>query len=160
MLKWSTKNNEIVSNFIIERSLDGIRYAPVGSCYPNNSGFNQYFDNFSLKHDHIEQSAVIYYRIVILEKSNNKSISVVKSVAIYNSELLEISPNPAKNYLEIKCNNLYSLSLFDQKGKLLIDQKVDTQPTKIDISTLSNGMYILKMTQQNKNSIYRKIIKN
>ena len=55
-----------------------------------------------------------------------------------------VFPNPAKNEISLKIENLSNklFEIYDLNGKYILSKIYDNNP--IDISTLSNGTYILK----------------
>ena len=73
-------------------------------------------------------------------------------------------PNPAKNNIYIKSTSNSNLSginnitIFDINGKPLINQKISSENTVIDISSLTNGVYIVKY-YNNESIIVNKLIK-
>ncbi|MBN2484888.1 MAG: T9SS type A sorting domain-containing protein [Bacteroidales bacterium] len=73
---------------------------------------------------------------------------------------LSITPNPAGNYLNLKTNLVLndagSISIFDLKGNLVANLK-GTSST-IDISHIPSGIYLLKLSNNNK-TIIRKFVK-
>jgi hypothetical protein len=73
-------------------------------------------------------------------------------------DLVKIYPNPAVNELYIKTNSiqLEQVIVYDVLGKVIINTKLNLD--KIDVSTLTVGMYLLKIkTDQGK--VVRRIIK-
>lgn len=73
-------------------------------------------------------------------------------------------PNPTADYLtlEVKDVELSTLTfqLFDMQGKLLQNEKITANPTRILMSNLLPSTYFLKVTQANKELKTFKIIKN
>ena len=73
----------------------------------------------------------------------------------------EIYPNPTSNWLEIKnnLNSKLSLSIFNLTGEILIKHNF-LGDTRLNISNLRTGFYILCIEQNKKILGYKKIIKN
>lgn len=72
---------------------------------------------------------------------SSAEVSLDKGVSVY--------PNPAKNEVFIKTNSIVTgttiISVYDATGKLVITEKLNlNSKNSIDISKLSNGVYILK----------------
>jgi hypothetical protein len=84
---------------------------------------------------------------------------------ISNDMLFDVYPNPAKDQLTISFKSQVSekvkLEIFDQKGKtIMTDDTINvnsTAPFTKDITSLSNGMYLIKITTS-KGFTTRKII--
>ena len=63
-----------------------------------------------------------------------------------------IYPNPAANtlYLKNSNNDSYQLQLIDVYGKVIIETQAKIS-NKIDVTNISNGMYIVRLTNNNTN---------
>lgn len=87
------------------------------------------------------------------EKSHTKTktlnIDVNLSTEEFNIQTFIVSPNPTSKDLNIKLNKTYKaikIYVFDIKGKSIIKRTVnDSAILNVDVSTLSNGMYILNI---------------
>ncbi len=80
-----------------------------------------------------------------------------------SSSSVTIYPNPVSNYFTIRIpdSNHYSISLFDLTGQEVITKDISTSPLgdQIDISSLSQGSYILRLSVSNTDIGNFKIIK-
>ena len=57
-----------------------------------------------------------------------------------------VYPNPVSNYLNIECEeSINKLELYDAFGRIVISQESVQNNTSIDVSSLANGIYILKL---------------
>jgi len=73
------------------------------------------------------------------------------------SESITVYPNPSFEVLNIKTNTqIKSVSLFDYLGKQVYSQQ---NKTAINISSLNNGIYILKIEDAKGNIAFKKVIK-
>ena len=68
-----------------------------------------------------------------------------------NSNFVTVYPNPVKNTLNIKLKNHIQAdaSLFDINGRLVLDQKIHSLSTSLNIEALNSGIYILKIRAEN-----------
>jgi hypothetical protein len=78
---------------------------------------------------------------------------------------LSLFPNPTNDNLTIQIrdynNEDLRYQLLDMQGKLLIDRKIFSKKTQINISTLANAIYLLHIVnKENKKAKSFKIIKN
>jgi hypothetical protein len=85
------------------------------------------------------------------------------SVVDYNfQKQITIYPNPASNFLNVKSNNnliLIEFIIYDLNGRQ-VKETHGNDLNKIDISELSNGMYLLQVVgKENKKAVFR-ILKN
>ena len=97
-----------------------------------------------------------YY--VVATDINNCSAtseSVSLTVAINNIFInaLKIYPNPAKDELFIQSplgdNINYDIDLINQLGEIVLQQKTNAELTKILLTTLTDGLYVVKLTANN-----------
>jgi len=105
-----------------------------------------------------------FYKIYAVDKAFNYSNELMVSdanlsVAENSISELKIYPNPATDFISIESNiaNITSVEIFNILGKRVHSQN-GLINNEINISALSNGMYLLKITSDGR-SITRKIIK-
>jgi len=85
-----------------------------------------------------------------------QSVDDVISVEEFvNVQKVSIYPNPASEFLMIDSNLELPLEIYDLQGKIVLRGLQSQYPAKINISSLQNGIYILKI-----GSASRKWIKN
>ena len=93
-------------------------------------------------------------------------ISVVTGLVEAKGINLSVSayPNPTTDFLNLKVENYdntnLSYKLFDISGKLLETKKITGNETSIVMSNLVLATYFVKVTEENKEIITFKIIKN
>lgn len=72
-------------------------------------------------------------------------------------------PNPTRDKIMLRVDELefkqLSFQLFDTNGKLLLQDTIINQETTIEITGYLSGIYFLKVSDQQKNTISFKIIK-
>jgi len=80
------------------------------------------------------------------------AVGVINQEILSTSEIDQIDtavyPNPVSNELNIKSNEPLRYTLFDIHGRRLFSGSTNRR-ISIDISHLNNGVYILKITQEN-----------
>lgn len=70
---------------------------------------------------------------------------------------IQISPNPSKNSVQIKCNSkIDTITLFDSLGKTMLHQTQNN--TEINVENLAAGIYLIEIVTENE-KMYRKFIK-
>jgi hypothetical protein len=95
------------------------------------------------------------------ELLNDDTLSVSSIVELEN--WVSVYPNPVVNYLKFNFNtqsvSYFKVGLFDVSGKLLIEDTLKNQNanSQLDLSHLSSGIYLLKITASETN--YNKSIK-
>jgi beta-glucanase (GH16 family) len=96
---------------------------------------------------------------VIANQDENLSLDEVINI----EDEIKIYPNPTneKLYIEFVRNDKFSISLLDSKGILILDKKLDLKNEEIDLSELSQGVYFLKINNEQGNQILvKRIIRN
>ncbi|WP_445749059.1 S8 family serine peptidase [Polaribacter sp.] len=103
--------------------------------------------------------------VLTLWSDENHKLVFEQKVLSLEENILEkaivLYPNPSKEFinLDVKSTNiqLSEVSIFDKQGRIILNQIADLK--RIDISSLSSGVYFLKIKNQNNISITKKIIK-
>lgn len=83
---------------------------------------------------------------------------VKETLSIENPEsnIISIFPNPANNLIKIQSvNGISSVAIYDMLGKNVIKD----DDNSIDVSSLSQGMYIIRITDSNQKAYTSKFIK-
>ncbi len=81
-------------------------------------------------------------------------VTVVEILGI-NSDDLSVYPNPTSRYLIIKNSDFVYAEVTDLTGKVLLN----TVEKTIDLKNISHGMYILNVSDKNRNKFSTRIIK-
>ena len=71
---------------------------------------------------------------------------------------LTIHPNPVKDLLHVRCDNMRQYDLFSIDGKLVKSSQTNENEAVIDFSDLVSGLYMLRITSDD-GIVTRKIIK-
>jgi uncharacterized repeat protein (TIGR01451 family) len=111
--------------------------------------------------DIIPNTASIYFDYNPAIATNTAQTQFVNLLAIQNNfkntKDLLLYPNPVKNNLTISTSvTNYTVEIYSQVGQLLYESK---DPKTIDFSTYTAGIYFVKISDDEKNCISKKIIK-
>lgn len=95
--------------------------------------------------------------------SGQKSSANITDVSDINSELgFNVYPNPTRNMLTIELNRELKdyaiIQLFDNTGRLIVNNKVKENIQTLDMSGLQSGIYLLKVSDT-KETIVKRIVK-
>lgn len=82
----------------------------------------------------------------------------VKELFATNESNVIIYPNPASSELFIGKNNANDYAIYNMNGSLIKQGKIVEDKTRIDCENLSNGIYILMLSSQNKVSYRQKLM--
>lgn len=98
----------------------------------------------------------------LVSNSNPKNVSVVTPSGISDicSTQVEITPNPAKDVIRISAPTLHidRVDIFNMMGEKVLSKSGMTSGTTLNISSLSAGVYLLRLTTADGVST-RKIVK-
>ena len=95
-----------------------------------------------------------------METSNTAVLTVNNTMGLneQNAEILfSVYPNPANNYINIKADQkLYgsAFTIYDLVGKSVLQGKIVAETSKIELSSLSSGFYLIKI-EGNYNKTFR-----
>lgn len=160
ILKWTTENEEYNQEFEVQRSIDeGRTYTSLG--YLDGKGSGAYVQTYSLN-DLMPYAGVAYYRLV--QRSRNGAVNFT-DVKVVNRSIVPVTyytvyPNPVQGILNINISAAGSekttVDVYDLNGRRIMGRSYNIlsgkQTLSLDMSSLGNGTYILKMTLGGKTS--------
>ncbi len=158
LVQWTTRQESLVRDFIVERSIDARGWIPIGSSVAanNNSGENSY-----RQQDATAPAGRLYYRIRQTDIDGRSTYSAIASVAAGNMPALYIFPNPTAESFRLQgmdAADIVKVELFAANGTRVQQwQKAQTQYT---IATLSQGIYQLTVELRNGERRHFKLHKN
>lgn len=77
----------------------------------------------------------------------------------FDQNSIAIFPNPIIDFMTVSAKeNINSIAIFNTLGQLVFEKKVNTSEEKIDLTALTSGNYIVKITSETSSKIL-KIIK-
>ena len=95
--------------------------------------------------------------ITITPKINKQTFSNNDNSKL-NTETINVYPNPTKDLINIRAaNGIKKVLIFDQLGKAVKTNQTDLN--QLDISDFSDGIYFLKITDNNGTVFTKKIVK-
>jgi len=89
------------------------------------------------------------------ENISNINTSVRADIAF---EQINVYPNPAKNSITVNCENSTEINIYSIDGKLVLQKAVQNPVNELNISTLTDGIYMLKVVTD-KGTVTRKLVK-
>ncbi len=151
--RWVTANEVNVSHFNIQRSINAKDFITIGKVAANNKSYNEY--SFT---DNGQLSTVdggLYYRIESIDKDGKKQYSETRTITLKPQTLngVNIYPNPAKDILTVNCVGMKELNIINSLGQTVIHQTINNNMYKLNIQSLSKGLYLLNIITT-KNNVY------
>ncbi|MEM7658962.1 MAG: collagen-binding domain-containing protein, partial [Bacteroidota bacterium] len=162
-LHWSTLQESNTSHFVIERSLDAERYAPVGQVEAAGDATQTLTYQFTDQELPI-LSGLMYYRLAQIDLDGSMSYSVVRHVRVEPSLSLKAHcyPNPTSNWVNLSWESSENLDVqvLTLQGQVLATHHFSPiqRNTQLDLSTYPAGKYLLQLrtpTQVEYLSVYR-----
>jgi uncharacterized delta-60 repeat protein len=167
VLQWQTTSEEDVKQFVIERSNDGKTYKAIGTvAAAGNSNTKR---NYSYADGSPFMNTNNYYRLLIQDIDGNYKYSKILIVK-FDGQLstnMQIFPSNVKDMLQVQLpnglNGNVSLQIIDMSGRVIKKNTLASDgnalSTTMDVSTLVNGVYILK-AQAGNTSLTTRFTKN
>lgn len=154
-LNWSTASELNNLHFIINRSVDGVRFEPIaiipGSGTSNATLHYTYTDHFQIGEG-------LYYQLIQEDYDGTKELLGVIRVQLETDDILiSLMPNPVHNTLNlegeaIKLAESSEVRITNNMGTVLIRQDIIAdQAANINIEKLQKGTYFLHFD----NKVYR-----
>jgi len=140
---------DLVNSIFLEQGsqIEGITFVEESSYYISREYFSTEIANVTFE---FPQKLYEFYNPLdnLLSTSENEF-----------SELINIVPNPAENFLEIIQKNnfeIFSVRLYSLNGKYY---SINKQHNKIFMNDISKGIYFLKILFKNGKTVVKKIVK-
>lgn len=150
VLSWKTASEKNTSHFVIERSLDGFLYEPIGRVQASGNTSNvssYYYEDKDIK------PFIIYYRIKDIDFNGEYNYSVIRTVERDKDNNLSIQPNPTNGQFRVafqgKTDGMVTISILNPLGQNLFIRQINSVIGNIDeivdITGFSTGVYILNV---------------
>jgi PKD repeat protein len=149
-LQWQLSQEDMLKT-VIERSYDGIRFTAIGSIEKTNpGGFYNYSDTVLSA-----GAGVVYYRLKLLEKDNNWTISdIIKTKGTDTKiPLLTVWPNPVTDIMNIKIiatkNGTAKIAVKNSLGQAIMNVDKLLQPgtntLTLNLQHFAEGIYFVNV---------------
>ena len=116
---WTTEREYNVTNFVVERSDDGISFYAIAQVAGRNSGNTEQYSN--LDYAPIQRTA--YYRLRSIDINGRASVSKTVSVSVTSDTQLTLMTNPAHDKVTLiagaALTGTFSYSIMAMNGQLM-----------------------------------------
>lgn len=156
-LNWTTSNEININNFVVQNSLDGKNWKPIGMVSSNGKRNTEMNYTFVPENPLSGQN---FYRLLIKNLDGSYQYSkVISPVITCSNPMLVVLPNPFKDKISIRFvadqNEKINIRLIDGTGKLIINNMIEAREGGNNIilnnlSNLSSGVYILSIKTREK----------
>ncbi|WP_165958033.1 T9SS type A sorting domain-containing protein [Segetibacter sp. 3557_3] len=143
---WSTAREVNTSSFVVERSSDGVVFAPVGTVAARNTAQTNTY-SFT---DKDPLNTLAFYRLKMIDKDGALSYSPVVKVNPYRKMLLSVNPNPVVNEVLVNhdpavANSFIRIMAADGRLVSSVRPAQSATRTRINGSLLKSGTYYIVM---------------
>lgn len=151
---WDKQESSVeLTEFRIYRSIDNVDYKLIGNLVNVPSMTHYQYSDINNTEGTYYYKVSAYYantdcesEFAIAENSDDDYVVVdVNSINENDFNKLSVYPNPVKDKLNIKANQIKSLSIVNMMGQSVLRQEVDVDEFVLDVSSLDTGMYLLNV---------------
>jgi hypothetical protein len=149
-IQWLTANESNIEKFVIEKSTDGTDFKVLAEMTAKNEIKNKYQAT-----DASPPAGIHYYRIKIISKNRDSSLSKTVKVVVHGRKVdLGIYPNPIKNgIINLQINTpvkgSFDFRISNSIGQIILAEKIhttaETIAKKLNINNQSPGLYLLEI---------------
>jgi hypothetical protein len=147
-INWTTAQEVNSRQFIVERSANGSAWQPIATVAASgNSNAPIHYSAYDLH----PAKGINLYRLKSIDIDNKFDYSAIRRVNFDATFTYSIYPNPANDVLQITVDDAAGLNadmeVINTQSQVLIRKKMNagTQPFKLDISSLTPGIYFMKI---------------
>ncbi|MCF0070490.1 T9SS type A sorting domain-containing protein [Dyadobacter sp. CY261] len=141
-LEWVTSSETSNDYFEIQKSIDAVRFAPVGIVKGVGDSKEENRYHFT---DESPAPRTTYYRLNQVDFDGTATLSRIIAIKSDSEESASsVYPNPTQHVIEVSTSNgsaVSRLKVMDLNGKILLEQ---SQGNELDVSGLNRGEYIVE----------------
>lgn len=159
LLNWTTSTETNSDYFNVQASTDGFLFNDVGKIRAAGTSsiahnYNYVYSPTLLSHN------PYFFRLQLADKGGSFAYSATKKANLTGISYATISPNPAKDIINVNgANNIKEVQLFDMSGKLLLYKlNLYSNNAAIDVAKIAKGIYLLRVTNSNDEVQVQKVI--
>lgn len=142
-LSWAVAGGTDVSEFVVERSLDGVNYSTIGVVAGSASAAGGYFFTDA------SPAASNFYRIKMVSADGSSAYSSIRKVG---GVVATVScwPNPVVNVVNVKVSGTgpVGYTLFALDGKVIQTGRIVGGQASLDVSRVPKGVMIIRVENE------------
>ncbi|HTI09462.1 MAG TPA: T9SS type A sorting domain-containing protein [Puia sp.] len=159
-LSWTTLQESNTSHFTIQRSTDGVNFAPIGTV--TAKGNSSSVSSYSFTDVNPNLQGFDYYRLAETDLDGKSNFSLVRVVNFGKGKavIVQTSPNPVRDMLNIVVQeDNITILLNDMSGKVVKTMRLAQGFHQTSLSDLPGGVYQLTIVQGQNKIDSRQILK-
>lgn len=145
VISWKTALEMNTKEFWVERSINGTDYQKIGVV---KSAGNSDATNYYQFTDGKPSAGDNYYRLRTVDLDTKFELSKVVKLNFEKPYTVTITPNPASVFVDVivaNRNETMTLQITDMNGKIIRQQLINADDTRVNTSVLSKGFYVVKI---------------
>lgn len=162
VISWKTKSEKNNKGFGIERSNNGIDWSEIQ--FIKGNGDSDIINSYSYIDSNKQSSDKVFYRLKQYDYDNLYVLSEIIELSYSDGngiENIQIYPNPVSEYIAIK--NIHgTVKVFDMNSNLVLEETISPSENSsyvLPLGHLSNGAYLVQVTDKNGKVYTKKVIK-
>jgi hypothetical protein len=140
-LQWQTMEELNFKHFVVEKSIDGFLFLPVG-IVPAKANGSSY--NYATE----QQQPVAYYRLKLVDIDGSATQSSYIRLSQHTDNSLLVYPNPATSHINIQVAAAGNIRVYTADGRLVKTIALQAGLNRVDIGELSTGVYYGMVNRQ------------
>jgi hypothetical protein len=163
-VEWKVASEQNIASYVVERSENGRDFNAIGTTPSKGSSTSEVVYSFM---DLRPVTGIAYYRVKSVDIAGvNKYTAVVKINSSKQASMLSVYPNPVKAQLNLVVSNSETFGkassvISNVQGKIIQLSYIQGSNGnyKIDVSSLTPGMYFITLTNNNGERLMEKFMK-
>ncbi len=151
MLQWTTAQEDNVDYFEVERTTDLKNFTSLGRVSAEG------FSSQEVKYDFFDRdlaSGQYYYRLKSVDRDLTFSYSRMAAVKVESQQILYAYPNPATGHIYVQGEGRnVATEIYNSTGQIIKQFTTQGSREKVDINTLTPGLYTIRQGGQSYNFI-------
>lgn len=128
--------NDNIVNITYDNNLDTI--------FTTNGIIHQFYTYTGYTHNTISQDSLMYSRTQTFFNQHICNLPIGLNNNSFGKLFVSVYPNPASNYIQFDLDKSYDIQIYNLTGQLLLS-KIAFPNEKIDVSSVSNGIYVIRI---------------
>lgn len=157
-LIWYTATEVNSRGFSIERKTSVGSFEEIA--FVEGVGNSTKIQSYRFVDEKVEPGDNYFYRLKQIDINGQFSLSDVIEISLIDNPQINCFPNPVSNQLHIESQSeIKKVEIFDLSGKMLLIQEFHKLNPTLDVSSLMNGYFWVRVTDQNGRSFQQIIEK-
>ncbi len=158
-LTWITSSEQNNAGFEVQKSSNGNDFEKIGFVEGNGNSIETIHYQFLDDDYNIGKN---YYRLKQIDYDSDFEYSSVIVVNVENEISFKIYPNPIQERLTIQGDLLLNsqIQLINDSGQIIYHSANVNQQIELDLSDYPNGIYFIRIVNEGKTLLTKKVVKN